>query len=162
MRGTSTITANSSANRESRVPIAGISSTGLTTIVNEAYSSYNALLVTVTHQLTNNFLLKMAYTHSRSIDNFPASASTGSGGSGQIGNQYVLSENTGTSEQDVPNRFVTTYVWDLPDSTIIECWIILLDTGRCPGSLRIKMVWREPSHSRSLPRRLQEPPGMAW
>jgi Carboxypeptidase regulatory-like domain len=114
VRGTSTIIANSSANRESRVPIAGISSTGLTTIVNEAYSSYNALLITVTHQLTNNFLLKMAYTHSRSIDNFPASASTGSGGSGQIGNQYVLSENTGTSEQDVPNRFVTTYVWDLP------------------------------------------------
>ncbi len=114
VRGATTIATNSSANRESRVPIAGISSTGLTTIVNEAYSSYNALLVTVTHQLTNNFLVKVAYTHSKSIDNFPASASSGSGGSGQIGNQYVLSENTGTSEQDVPNRFVTTYVWDLP------------------------------------------------
>jgi hypothetical protein len=114
VRGASTITTNSSANRESRVPIAGVSSTGLSTLVAEAFSSYNALLVTVTHQLTNNFLFKAAYTNSRSIDNYPASSSTGSGGSTSIGNAYVLSQNTGTSEQDVPNRFVVTYVWDLP------------------------------------------------
>jgi hypothetical protein len=108
------LTANSSANREARVPIAGIASTGYSTIVNEAYSSYNALLVTVTRQYTHGFLIKAAYTRSHSIDNFPASASTGSGGSGQLGNQYDLSLNTGTSEQDVPNRTVVTYVWDLP------------------------------------------------
>jgi hypothetical protein len=114
IRGSATITTNSSANRESRVPVAGISSTGLSTLVAEAFSSYNALLVTVTHQFAQNFLFKAAYTYSKSIDNYPASSSTGSGGSTSIGNAYVLGLNTGTSEQDVPNRFVVTYVWDLP------------------------------------------------
>jgi hypothetical protein len=114
VRGGQTLTANSSANREARVPIAGVSSTGLSTLVAEAYSSYNAVLVTVTHPLTKNFLFKAAYTHSKSIDNYPASSSTGSGGSTSTGNAYSLSANTGTSEQDVPNRFVETYVWDLP------------------------------------------------
>lgn len=108
------LTENSSANREARVPYAGITSTGFTEIVNEAFSSYNGLLVTLTHRLTKNFLLKAAYTYSKSTDNFPASASTGYGGSGQIGNQYWLALNKGTSEQDIPNRLVVTYVWDLP------------------------------------------------
>lgn len=114
VRGSATITTNSSANRESRVPVAGISSTGFSTLLAEAQSSYNALLLTVTHQLTNSFLLKAAYTYSKSLNNYPASASTGSGGSTSIGNAYVLSKNKGISEQDVPNRLVVTYVWDLP------------------------------------------------
>jgi hypothetical protein len=108
------LTTDSSANRDARVPYAGISSTTLTMIENEAFSSYNALLVTVTHRLTKNFLLKAAYTYSKSIDNFPASPSTGYGGSGQIGNQYSLALNKGTSEQNIPNRLVVTYVWNLP------------------------------------------------
>jgi hypothetical protein len=108
------LTTNSSVNREARVPYAGIPSNGFTEIVNEAFSSYNGLLVTLTHRLTKNFLLKAAYTYSKSIDNFPASASTGYGGSSEIGNQYWLALNKGTSEQDVPHRLVVTYVWDLP------------------------------------------------
>lgn len=110
------ITTNTSANRESRVPIAGLSTTGYATLLNEAFSSYNAFLLTVTHQLSHSFLIKTAYTHSKSINNFPAGASNGPGtfGGGAVGNQYVLSLNKGTSEQDVPNRLVVTYVWDLP------------------------------------------------
>ncbi|MDW5266062.1 MULTISPECIES: TonB-dependent receptor [Acidobacteriaceae] len=110
------LTTNTSANRESRVPIAGILSTSYATLINEAFSSYNALLVTVTHQLSRGFLIKTAYTHSKSIDNFPAGNSNGPGtfGGGSVGNQFLLGLNKGTSEQDVPNRLVVTYVWDLP------------------------------------------------
>ncbi|HVZ59179.1 MAG TPA: TonB-dependent receptor [Terriglobales bacterium] len=108
------LTRNSAANRESRVPIAGLSTTGYSTIVNEAFSSYNALLVTVTHNISKNFLFKGAYTFSKSINNFPASESTASGGSSQVGNQFSLALNKGISEQDIPHRFVATYVWDLP------------------------------------------------
>jgi len=105
---------NSSANRNARVPVAGVSATGLTIIENEAFSSYNALLVTLTHRITKNFLLKAAYTYSKSIDNFQANPSTGYGGSGQLGNQFALFENKATSEQNVPNRLVVTYVWYVP------------------------------------------------
>jgi len=43
--------------------------------VKAARSWYDALLVTLTHPLAKNLLVKVAYTWSKSIDNFPANPS---------------------------------------------------------------------------------------
>ncbi|MDR3734670.1 MAG: TonB-dependent receptor [Acidobacteriaceae bacterium] len=107
------LTTNSAKNRESRVPIAGLSSTGFSYLTNNANSSYNAFIATLNHHLSKGFLIKAAYTYSHTVDNFQASASTNYTGSA-LGNPYSLTLNKGTSAQDVPNRLVVTYVWDLP------------------------------------------------
>jgi hypothetical protein len=108
------LTTNSYANRDARVPYAGIGVNGLLYQENEARSWYDALLVTLNHPLAKNLLLKVAYTWSKSIDNFLASAGSSNGGSGQIGNQYSLEANKGLSEQDIPNRLVVTAIWSTP------------------------------------------------
>jgi hypothetical protein len=107
------LTANSGANRESRVPIAGLSSSGFSYLTNNGSSTYNAFIATLNHKFSRGFLIKAAYTHSSSVDDYAASSSTNYSGS-SIGNPYSLAQNRGTSEQDVPNRFVFTYVWDIP------------------------------------------------
>lgn len=111
--GTFGIATNSSANRESRVPIIGINSGGLFFESNYAKSNYNALLLTVNHQFSHGLYLKAAYTHSKSLDNqqntigFESSV-------GPTGNQFNPNLNYGLSNFDIPNRFVMTYVYNLP------------------------------------------------
>jgi hypothetical protein len=107
------LTTNSGKNREARVPIAGVSSAGYSYLTNNANSSFNALIATLNHRFSKGFLVKAAYTFSKSIDNFDASSSTNYSGSA-LGNPYSLEANRGDSEQDIPNRLVFTYVWDLP------------------------------------------------
>jgi hypothetical protein len=111
--GRFTVTTNTGKNRESRVPIAGLSSSGFSYLTNNGNSSYNALIATLNHRFSKGFLIKAAYTYSKSIDNFAANSGTNYSGSA-LGNPYSLEENRGDSEQDIPNRFVFTYVWDLP------------------------------------------------
>jgi hypothetical protein len=107
------LTTNSSANREARTRIAGISSTGFSYLTDVASSWYDALLITVSHPVTKNFYVKAAYTHSKSLDNYGISGSTNYTGL-SLGNPYSLISNKGISEQNVPNRFVATYIWTLP------------------------------------------------
>lgn len=107
------VTTNSSANREARVPIAGLSSTGYSYLTNNGNSSYNAFIATLNHHLARSFLLKVAYTHSQTVDNFQASSGTNYSGS-SLGNPYSLALNKGISAQDIPNRLVITGVWDIP------------------------------------------------
>jgi hypothetical protein len=111
--GRFSLTTNTGKNRESRVPIAGLSSSGFSYLTNNANSSYNALIATLNHTFAHGFLVKAAYTYAKSIDNFDASSGTNYSGSA-LGNPYSLAENRGLSEQDIPNRLVFTYVWDLP------------------------------------------------
>jgi hypothetical protein len=104
---------NSSANREARVPIAGLSSAGYAYLTNNGNAAYDALIATLNHHLSRSFLLKVAFTHSRTVDNYQASPGTNYSGSA-LGNPYSLALNRGTSAQDIPNRLVMTGVWDIP------------------------------------------------
>lgn len=106
------ITANSSANRDARAPINGLGANGLRRFNHAAFTSYNALLVTATHPFSHHFQVKAAYTFSKSIDPYTVGvdANYGTG----VGNQYLLGQNKGLSEQHSPNRLVVTYVWDTP------------------------------------------------
>jgi hypothetical protein len=108
------LTTNSSTNREARVPIAGVSSSGLTYLQTIARTWYDALGVTLTHPLTKNFLLKAAYTYSRSLDNYQGNTGANYQAGSNEGNPYDIDLNKGVSEYNVPQRFVFTYVWNLP------------------------------------------------
>lgn len=107
------LTTNSSANRDARAPINGLGVNGLRSFTHSAFTSYNALLVTVTHPLSHNFQIKGAYTFSKSISPYTVGvdANYGTG----VGNQYLLGANKGLSEQHSPHRLVVTYVWDTPN-----------------------------------------------
>ena len=107
------LTTNSSDNREDRVPIIGISSSGLFLLTTAATSTYHAALVTVSHQFSKGLYFKAAYTYSKSIDD----ASTYIGfepGAGSVGNQFINTLNRGVSDFDVPHRLVISYVYNLP------------------------------------------------
>jgi hypothetical protein len=106
------ITTNSSANRDARAPINGLGVNGVRRFTHSAFTSYNALLVTVTHPVYRDFQIKGAYTYSKSIDPWTVGvdANYGTG----VGNQYILGLGKGLSEQHSPNRLVVTYVWDTP------------------------------------------------
>ena len=106
------LTTNSSANRDARAPINGLGVNGLREFDHAAFTSYNALLATVTHPLARSFLFKAAYTFSKSIDPYTVGVD-GNYGTG-VGNEYVLGLSKGLSEQHSPNRLVATYVWDIP------------------------------------------------
>jgi hypothetical protein len=102
---------NSSANREARLPVVGLSEYSATEITN-ASSYYDGLLVTVQHQFSKGLFLKGAYTFSKSIDN--DSASFNYEVTGPPGNQFIPSMNKGLSDFDQTHRLVFTYVYNLP------------------------------------------------
>lgn len=102
---------NSSANREARLPMVGLSEFSSTEITN-ASSYYDALLVTVQHQFSKGLFLKGAYTFSKAIDN--DSASFNFEVTGPPGNQFIPSMNRGLSDFDQTHRLVFTYVYNLP------------------------------------------------
>jgi hypothetical protein len=107
------LTTNSSANRDARVPVAGFDNGGLFVITSSGKSFYDALLVTVAHRFARSFLFKAAYTFSKTIDNYPASTGFDIGGT-PVGNQFDENLNKGIANQDIPQRLVATYVWDIP------------------------------------------------
>jgi hypothetical protein len=108
------LTANSSVNRDTRVPIAGLSAAnGFANLTNNAQSFYHAFIVTLNHRFSEGFLIKAAYTRSKTIDDYQADPGTNYAGSA-LGNPYSLALNKGISAQDIPNRLVITFVWDIP------------------------------------------------
>jgi hypothetical protein len=108
------ITTNSSANRDARVSVVGLSATGLNMYSNGGNSVYHALLTTVSHRFSRNLFFKAAYTFSKSIDDFPASAGGDFGAGASFGNQFIPALNRGLSAFDVRHRLTVTYVYQLP------------------------------------------------
>jgi len=108
------VTANSSANVNARVTVAGFSSTGLNTVTANGHSSYNAFISTLSRRLDTSFL-QVAYTYSKSIDNNSGSITQDLGNSG--GNQLQPSTERGLSDFDRPHRLAVTYSHDLPGPT---------------------------------------------
>lgn len=102
---------NSSANREARLPVVGLSEFSATQMTTSS-SYYHALLVTVQHQFSKGLFLKGAYTFSKSIDN--NSAAFNYDPMGPAGNQFIPSMNKGLSDYDQRHRLVITYLYNLP------------------------------------------------
>jgi hypothetical protein len=106
------LTVNSTNNATIRAPILGFSPAGLNLVTNQGMSSYNAGILEVRHEFAHNFLFRMDYTYSKSIDN--DSGPTGSDLDSFYANQIVPSFDRAQSDFNEPNRLVFTYVWQIP------------------------------------------------
>lgn len=79
------------------------------------YAHYNAMNVTLTHR-TTNLMVTAAYTWAQSKDDKSAAAGVGATGSGYQGfmNNHDPKLDYGLSDFDVPQRFVASYIYQLP------------------------------------------------
>lgn len=73
--------------------------------------SYNSLQLSATRRFSRGLSLNIGYTWSRSIDDTPEELETNSGGAQ---NSYDQSAWRGSSDFDFPQRFVASYVYELP------------------------------------------------
>ena len=79
------------------------------TISNDEYAHYNALNVIFNQRTFHGASLRLAYTWSHNLD-----IGTDSNGGGYPMDAYNMSRDYASSDWDVRNRFVASYVYDLP------------------------------------------------
>lgn len=98
-----------------RAPISA-SINSLNALLNYASSSYNSLQVKVERHFSKGFYLLCDYTYSRSMDNDSADSSSdaSNASSGEPQNSFDWAAEYAPSDFDVPQRFVASYVYELP------------------------------------------------
>jgi len=99
------------AGLNARRPLQGYASIGL--IDPSSNSSYNSMQLTVTRRLANRFSLLASYVWSKAIDD--VSADPGSATAYTLANQYDVSLDRGLSTLHVPQHFVASFLYQLPD-----------------------------------------------
>ena len=106
-----TITANTLSNAIARTPTPGLNGYGGYQIfANDAYSHYHSLQTTLSRRWSQGYL-QAAYTWSKSTD----ATSTGNPAfNTAFNNESTLNDSRGLSDFDRPERFVVSYVYDLP------------------------------------------------
>ncbi|MGA7292590.1 MAG: TonB-dependent receptor [Terriglobales bacterium] len=83
------------------------------TFRSNAQSNYNSLQVRLEKRYTHGLQFEAAYTFSHALDN-ASSASLGSVNNGDFQDQRFPNQNYGNADFDVRQRFVLSYVYDLP------------------------------------------------
>ena len=111
------ITTNTPANAQLRAPFQGASTITFRQSQTTAQSIYNSFQMSLTGRLSKGLQFLAAYTYAKSIDN-------GSGGVANLaasvdvgvilGNQHDNRAHRGVSSFDRTQRFVLSYLWDLP------------------------------------------------
>lgn len=76
-------------------------------------SSYNSLQLTVTHQLVHNLSFQAFYVWSKVFDNVSTDPSSATAFT--LADQYDVAMDRGLSSEDVPQRFVASFVYQLPN-----------------------------------------------
>jgi hypothetical protein len=106
-----TITTNTLSNAIARTPTPGLNGYGGYQIfANDAYSHYHSLQATLSRRWSQGYL-QAAYTWSKSTD----ATSTGNPAfNTAFNNETTLNASRGLSDFDRPQRFVVSYVYDLP------------------------------------------------
>ena len=109
-------TTNTVANIQQRVPLAGFTPTALIEALTEGSSNYNSLQVSMTKRMSHGLQFLASYTRSKSLDSEGANLIEAIQGTADaaLGNDRDPSARYGRTEFDRPNRFVVSYVWDLP------------------------------------------------
>lgn len=80
-------------------------------LLNEGNSIYHSLQAKLEHRWTSGFLISVAYTFSKLIDDVDGPARTNAVG---IQNVYDLKAERGIGGYDIPQRFVANYVYQIP------------------------------------------------
>jgi hypothetical protein len=106
-----TITTNTLSNAVARTPTPGLNGYGgYQLFANDAYSHYHSLQTTLSRRWSQGYL-QAAYTWSKSTD----ATSTGNPAfNTAFNNESTLNDSRGLSDFDRPQRFVVSYVYDLP------------------------------------------------
>ena len=105
-----TILANDYANAANCNPALD---TDIATFRSNTQSNYNSLQVRLEKRYSHGLQFEAAYTFAHSLDN-ASSASLGSVNNGDFLDQRYPNQNYGNSDFDVRQRFVFSYVYDLP------------------------------------------------
>ena len=87
--------------------------TTIDTFRSNTFSNYNSLQVRLEKRYTHGLQFEAAYTYSHALDN-ASSASLGSVNNGDFEDQRFPNANYGNADFDVRQRFVFSYVYDLP------------------------------------------------
>ena len=106
------ITTNTPTNATLRAPYQGVDNAGFQQFQYTAESAYNSLQMSLTRRLSKGLQLLASYTYAKSLDN--ASGQDGLDTSTILGNQFDDRANRGVSDFDRTQRFVLSYLWDLP------------------------------------------------
>ncbi|MEW6730376.1 MAG: TonB-dependent receptor [Acidobacteriota bacterium] len=125
------ITTNTPLNAARRALFQGVSLNGFFQNQSTAQSSYNSLQLSLTKRFSQGLQFLVSYTYAKSIDN--ASGQGGGAGFGGVinpgavgetsiilGNQFNNRANRGVSDFDRTQRFVVSYLWDLPTPSFVK------------------------------------------
>jgi hypothetical protein len=110
------ITTNTVANAGLRVPILGFAPNGLTSIESYGFSMYNGLQVTVKRQISRGIQFQGAYTWGKNLTDVEGVGfnSVFLGGDGNSNDPNNRHQRWGPADFDRTQRFVLTYLWDIP------------------------------------------------
>ena len=106
------VTTNTVANVAWRVPYLGYQPVGLQGTGYDLIANYNSLQVTVRKQFSHGFTLQGAYTWSKDLSNQNGDGQANSNNASDLAQQY------GPAFFSRPQRFVFSYGWDLPGSSL--------------------------------------------
>ncbi len=110
------ITDNTVANAGLRVPILGFAPNGLTSIESYGFSMYNGLQITVKRQISHGIQFQGAYTWGKNLTDVEGVGfnSVFLGGDGNSNDPNDRHQRWGPADFDRTQRFVLTYLWDIP------------------------------------------------
>ncbi len=96
----------------SRLPFPAFAPTA-GTITRDGFSNYHGFIARLERNFSNGLSFLAAYTGSKSIDNSSFAGNVGAQPA-EAQDAYNRGAEKGLSYWDVPHRFVTSYIWDLP------------------------------------------------
>ena len=107
-----TFTGPTTANLQERRPYLGYSA--LTQYAEFGIANYNSLQVTVRRRLTHGIQFGVAYTYSKALSDVTGSGTFAGGAGGVSGDNSNPRQGYGPSGFDIPQRLVTSFLWNLP------------------------------------------------
>ena len=105
---------NTVANAVDRVPVLGISPSGLNQATWAGISNYNALQINVQRRLTHGIQFGAAYTYGKTLTDVTGVGTFPLGG-GSYNDQLRQGTGYGPADYDTRHRFVANYLWNLPN-----------------------------------------------
>ncbi len=121
--GSISITANTSANIDARVPVQflGLANSRGFFQTQEGNSIYHSLQATLSHQFAGGLYFQGAYTFSKAIDNSSGSIFGDElNGLTQYGDYFNSRANRGPTDFDRTHRFVVSYNYELPFAKLLH------------------------------------------
>jgi hypothetical protein len=115
-------TTNDFLNIAQRVPIEGLDSMNSTFIESTGASWYNALGASLSKRFSHGLQFLASYTLASALETNPGYTTGSFSGGAPIGDQNNPRANYGFDDFVRPQRFVVSYVYDLPGPKVLSSW----------------------------------------